>query len=186
MVSLGCGGPGSTADAGRADTGGVDAPGADTPAQDAPGVDAPMASGRFVLVDTAMNEPQWRETYPTPCYLGDPLQCEAHETGGGMAIRDVDGDGDLDVFLTHFEAADVLYLNDGDFVFRATTIAAHAEALYTNGAAFADIDDDGDADLLVGTVGEDRFRLLIGDGAGNFTEEAVAYTHRTLPTSYSV
>ena len=179
VVLLACGGDddASRPDAGTRDTGGFDV----GEAMDAPGVDVgdgvdagPGLTGRFVVVETALTEPQWNETHPIPCTLGDSLACEALEEGGGVAVRDVDGDGDLDVFLTHFEARDRLYLNQGDFVFVESPLPAYTEELFSNGAAFADIDEDGDPDLLVGTVGEPRYYLLVNDGAGGFTEEAVA------------
>jgi hypothetical protein len=38
--------------------------------------------------------------------------------------------------------------------------------------AWADIDNDGDQDLFIGTMAEKRFYLYINDGMGSFTEEA--------------
>jgi len=38
--------------------------------------------------------------------------------------------------------------------------------------AWADVDEDGDQDLFIGTMAEERFFLYINDGMGSFTEEA--------------
>ena len=44
----------------------------------------------------------------------------------------------------------------------------------SNGAAWADIDNDGDPDLYVTALADRRCYLFINDGAGRFTEEAVS------------
>jgi hypothetical protein len=155
----------------------LDAPRADAPVdanpRDVPhAVDGFVTGRQFVRMETTLVEPQWRETYPVPCTLGDNTSCTSLRMGGGAAVRDVDMDGDLDVFLTHFEAPDVLYVNQGGWRFEPRTMDTLPEFNFSNGAAFADIENDGDADLLVGTVGEERFFLLVNDGRGGFNEVA--------------
>ena len=63
---------------------------------------------------------------------------------------DVDNDGDLDLFVTNEESSNRLFLNDGNGAFNDVT--DHAGLRTTGGsmgAAFADIDNDGDLDLYV-------------------------------------
>lgn len=63
---------------------------------------------------------------------------------------DVDNDGDLDLFVTNEESSNRLFLNDGNGAF--TDATEHAGLRTTGGsmgAAFADIDNDGDLDLYV-------------------------------------
>ncbi|RMH21146.1 MAG: CRTAC1 family protein [Acidobacteria bacterium] len=69
--------------------------------------------------------------------------------GAGGTAGDVDGDGDLDLYLTAF-GANVLLLNrgDGTFVDR-TEEAGVGDPLWSMSAAFADFDRDGDLDLYV-------------------------------------
>ena len=76
----------------------------------------------------------------------------AYQTGGA-AVGDVDGDGWDDLFITRFDAPDILYRNQGDGTFEDVTVASGlGSSLPTNGAAFADIDNDGDLDLYVTTA----------------------------------
>jgi hypothetical protein len=67
----------------------------------------------------------------------------------GAATGDVDGDGDLDLFVTAF-GADRLWRNRGDGTFEdATSSAGLGDERWTTGAAFLDFDRDGDLDLHV-------------------------------------
>jgi hypothetical protein len=76
------------------------------------------------------------------------------EAGMGVDLGDVDNDGDLDVFVTNFEMeTNVLYRNAGPGTF---IDARHAAGLaepslhdLAFGAVFADLDHDGDLDLVV-------------------------------------
>lgn len=90
-------------------------------------------------------------------------------------LVDVDGDGDLDVYLAEGTDSlagrpDRLLLNDGTGQF-ADASAARLPAPNTQNstvADFGDVDGDGDLDAIVaGVLGED---LLLNDGAGVFTK----------------
>ena len=71
----------------------------------------------------------------------------------GVDAADVDGDGDLDLFMTHLlSETNTLYLNDGQGIFTEQTIAAGLASPslpFTGfGTAFFDLDNDGWLDLL--------------------------------------
>jgi hypothetical protein len=69
--------------------------------------------------------------------------------GMGCVAGDIDGDGDLDLYVTNF-GANVLYRNLGDGKFLDVTAEAGvAGGGWSASAAFADIDNDGDLDLYV-------------------------------------
>jgi hypothetical protein len=71
--------------------------------------------------------------------------------GGGPAIGDVDGDGDLDVFIAAL-GADRLFLNDGSGRFEDVTARAGIAGPddgWSTSAGFLDHDRDGDLDLFV-------------------------------------
>ncbi len=93
---------------------------------------------------------------------------------GGAAAGDYDGDGWTDLFVTRLGAPDILYRNRGDGTFEDVSAAAGFTApLKTNGAAWGDIDNDGDLDLYV-TAGDDyRFYLYANQGDGTFLEQGL-------------
>ncbi|MFQ5767915.1 MAG: FG-GAP repeat domain-containing protein, partial [Acidobacteriota bacterium] len=75
--------------------------------------------------------------------VGDPGQ------GMGCTAGDVDGDGDLDLYVVNF-GPNVLYRNNGDGTFAdATKQSGTGDPRWGSSAAFADIDTDGDLDLYV-------------------------------------
>ena len=91
--------------------------------------------------------------------------------GGGVALGDVDGDGLPDVYLTSNEGSNALYKNLGDWRFEDITARAGVAMTgrHSTGAVFADVDGDGDLDLLVSTL-VGGVALLVNDGHGVFTE----------------
>lgn len=71
--------------------------------------------------------------------------------GMGVAVGDVDNDGDPDLFVTNF-GADVFYRNDGAGRFTdVTSLAGTLDDRWNTSAAFLDYDRDGDLDLFVAT-----------------------------------
>ena len=71
--------------------------------------------------------------------------------GQGVAVGDYDNDGDLDLYVTAIGRG-YLFRNDGKGHFDDVTDAAHAKGPngWLTGAAFLDIDNDGDLDLFIG------------------------------------
>jgi enediyne biosynthesis protein E4 len=90
--------------------------------------------------------------------------------GAGVAIGDVDGDGWPDLYFCALQGPNRLYRNLGGMRFEEMPLgdAACANQLST-GAAFADVDGDGDLDLLVNGIGGGT-RLFLNDGRGSWTE----------------
>jgi enediyne biosynthesis protein E4 len=68
----------------------------------------------------------------------------------GAAVGDVDGDGDLDLYVTAF-GSNTLFRNNGDGTFSDVTREAGVDdTRWSTSAAFVDHDRDGDLDLYVG------------------------------------
>lgn len=105
----------------------------------------------------------------------------------GLALADIDGDGDLDVIaaqtdfgIPNHEAINVLLLNDGNANFTMTASGTRLPTECTRGysVAAADFDRDGDVDLLFGRgmLGQGlQNHLLLNTGNGFFTN--VTATH---------
>ena len=69
--------------------------------------------------------------------------------GNGVALGDVDNDGDLDVYVLNL-GADALYINNGDGTYQnATQSAGSRGEQWSSCGAFFDYDRDGDLDLYV-------------------------------------
>ena len=67
----------------------------------------------------------------------------------GAAFADVDGDGDLDLFVNGIGVGTRLFLNDGAGVFSESRRAGLVQRLGASSMAIGDIDRDGDLDLYV-------------------------------------
>jgi hypothetical protein len=91
--------------------------------------------------------------------------------GAGVALGDFDGDGWVDIFLARTEGPNALYRNLGDWRFEDIAAQAGVAATdrHSSGAAFADIEGDGDLDLvLLATRGPNA--VFVNDGTGHFAE----------------
>ena len=91
--------------------------------------------------------------------------------GSGIALGDVDGDSLCDIFICSLEGHLKLYKNLGNWRFTNVTASAGLDlpGSFSTGATFADVDGDGDLDLLVNGIGAGT-RLFLNDGQGRFTE----------------
>ena len=100
-------------------------------------------------------------------FVVDPIK------GAGVAIADVDGDGLGDIFAVTRSNQSALYRNTGGLVFEDITQSAGIPAdLAAGGAAFGDLDNDGDPDLIIATEADN----LVFENLGNavFADVTVA------------
>jgi enediyne biosynthesis protein E4 len=98
--------------------------------------------------------------------------------GTGVAVGDYDGDGRPDVFVVSKTEPSRLFRNLGGWKFEDVTARAGLSepgkpAGWTQGAAFADVDNDGDLDLYLCRFGVPNL-LFMNQGDGTFREEAAA------------
>jgi hypothetical protein len=99
---------------------------------------------------------------------------------GGAAVADFDGDGWVDLLVTRYHNTDTLFRNLGDGTFESVSEVAGIDVVApSNGAAWGDIDNDGDADLYISVAGESgeplRNLLYVNQGDGFFLEEGRAW-----------
>jgi len=105
----------------------------------------PAGAYHFQLKDS-LDGADWQESYATP------------------ALGDYDNDGDLDLFITTVYGGDYprLYRNDGNWQFTNVTNSVGLAGLgSTMQAAWADVDNDGDLDLISNS------KLFINDSQSN-------------------
>lgn len=87
----------------------------------------------------------------------------------GVAIGDVDKDGDLDLFFGADTDTSRLYVNDGKATFQhASPDALPTDALHAGVPAMGDLDGNGTLDLYVPSSGQDHY--LSNDGTGIFSD----------------
>lgn len=110
-------------------------------------------------------------------------------SGSGVALGDVDGDGRCDIYLCALTGGNRLYRNLGAWKFEDITSSSGTECpgQFSTGATLADVDADGDLDLLVNSLGKGT-RLFLNDGAGHFKEatEAAGLASRSGATSLTL
>jgi len=94
-------------------------------------------------------------------------------TGGGVCLGDYDGDGLCDMYLTRPHGGGRLLKNLGGFRFADATKEAGVEddTVWTTGASFVDVNNDGALDLYVCALATAN-RLFVNQGDGTFQEAA--------------
>lgn len=107
----------------------------------------------------------------------EPMQPELFAAGGSFtnAFADIDGDGDLDLFVGFGASPNRLYENTRGSFRDIAASAGVADMRPTRAAAWSDVDADGDPDLLLGfTPGAGGVLRLYRNDSGRFADITVA------------
>ena len=112
----------------------------------------------------------------------------------GVAAADYDADGDVDVFIVRGDTGpNLLYVNQGNLVFEDA--AADAGIAFTKSAqenyrhsspAFADMDGDGDLDLLLPGLDGDPTKIYANAGDGTFEDVTTGSGLDLMQAAYSM
>ncbi len=104
--------------------------------------------------------PKWKLKNPAPWVVN-----------AGVAAGDFDGDGLCDLFLCGMDGPNALYRNLGGWRFEDVSEAAgvRCDGRVLTGAAMADVNGDGDLDLVVVSLDSEN-SLFINAGDGTFSE----------------
>ncbi|HEX6728571.1 MAG TPA: VCBS repeat-containing protein [Pyrinomonadaceae bacterium] len=125
-----------------------------------------VAHSPNVLSDRAQNTPAKK----LPTFSSVLLLEQTAETSANASIGDLNGDGFPDLILAkgrHWPLIDRVLLNDGHGRFpKAHNLGDVADRSYS--VTLADIDRDGDLDVVVGNDAPDPKRVYANDGKGNF------------------
>ncbi|MGK0188931.1 MAG: hypothetical protein ACI9R3_004745 [Verrucomicrobiales bacterium] len=150
-----------------------------------PAVPKKSAAPLFARMVTSLTGVKHEET-EFDDYARQPLLPHQHsKLGPGLALGDIDGDGDEDLFVggAKGQAGKLLRnMGGGDFAPVPSSILAQDADHEDMGAVFIDADSDGDFDLYVVSGGVEceagdellRDRLYLNDGAGEFEAAADA------------
>lgn len=98
--------------------------------------------------------------------------------GGGVAVADIDNDGDQDLYIQGQNpdgTSGLLYRNNGSGVFTNISVAAGVRVFgdSIDSVSFTDIDHDGYVDLFLANLGgPSAYRLFRNNGNGTFTQRA--------------
>jgi large repetitive protein len=100
--------------------------------------------------------------------FADSGQSLPNLNSSGVALGDIDGDGDLDAFVSNDNnQAEQVWRNNGNGSF---TLSQNLDGGYSRDVALGDLDGDGDLDAFVANRSGQGNRVWLNDGAGNFTD----------------
>lgn len=85
----------------------------------------------------------------------------------GLAVGDIDGDGDVDLVVSNYQGSSRVWKNDGHGVFIDS--GQRLGSYSSHGVALGDFDNDGDLDAFLVFNGS-ADRIFFNDGGGRYTD----------------
>ncbi len=107
--------------------------------------------------------------------VSDSISTGVSVSSSGIALSDIDGDGDLDILTCNYNSGTVLLSkNNGNGIFAApTTFSGGTGVAYPDGIAAGDLNGDGAVDLAVSDNGDGKISVLLNSGSGTFSTPTV-------------
>lgn len=129
-----------------------------------------------------VNDGSGKFTDETSARLFTDIEMETRK----VALADIDKDGDLDIFMANVafrpgkNPKARFFINDGRGFFTDDTGARLPQTVeHTIDGKLADIDSDGDVDLITGHFPQKPIRAFLNDGTGHFTEAQTIFSSVT-------
>ncbi|QLG45736.1 VCBS repeat-containing protein [Costertonia aggregata] len=148
----------------------------------------PLTKTLLTQINSPLNYRHEENNYNDFDYEGLIYKLLSQE-GPALAVADVDNDGNEDVFIggAKGQSASVLFHENSGILGQKSQKAFQDDANFEDtAAAFFDVDNDGDQDLLVGSGGNEieqqssyRTRLYLNNGKGNFSKSG-----QNLPSTF--
>lgn len=142
-------------------------------------VDVLIANGPNTLPQLLMNQGDsgtgiWMGLSEDSSFLPSPFNVDAWSVAAGDLANDSDAFPDL--FIGVFTGNDRILVNLGDsgagwlgFADESTRLGANASTFAVRSATIADLNDDGDLDIIEGVTGSGSLRMLPNNGSGQFS-----------------
>ncbi len=111
--------------------------------------------------------------------------------GLGVTCADFNGDGWVDIFVANDGAPNFLWINQKNGTFteeallRGVAYNADGASAANMGVTAGDFDNDGDEDILVTHLTQEKHSLYVNDGQGNFLDETTTYGLATPSLPYT-
>lgn len=128
-----------------------------------------------------------------PGYFNRRILVPGNTFGHDGAFGDIDGDGDLDLFVaTAFGMQNRLFRNNGTGGFTEISSQLPQEPTMATASQFGDFDLDGDLDIIAGSWnaggswGMSTLQLYLNNGSGRFTNNTPAWFGEDIYTFYDL
>ncbi len=133
-------------------------------------VEAGTHTAGFALVPMRLSGVAFSNVISLSRYLTNQIPLN----GSGVAAGDIDGDEHIDLVFGGLGGGTRLYRNLGDWRFSDITASSGVDMKMfdVSGVALADLDGDGDPDLLANTIGQGT-PVWLNDGRGHFQRAAL-------------
>ncbi len=133
--------------------------------------------GKMDLVSGSFNDDKiaWYQNDGSQTFTAFTISTAANGVRS-VTVADLDGDGDMDVLsASFFDGKIAWYENDGTPAVGAwTSRTITSSASVANSVTTADVDGDGDLDVLSASLGDNKIAWYENDGGQNFTTRVIS------------